>query len=85
MIPFTMFFGFLTLILSFFTKVWAYFVWYITYFCLRLINEIAHFFWQLEMSVWKYEAWQEAVYLEVTYFLLLIFFILYLQNKKTPA
>lgn len=85
MIPFTMFFGFLTLILSFFTQVWAYFVWYITYFCLKLINEIAHFFWQLEMSVWKYEAWQEAVYLEITYFLLLIFFILYLQNKKTPA
>jgi hypothetical protein len=85
LIPFTMFFWFLTLVFSLLSDFLSYWMWYISYFCLRLINEIAHFFGQLEMSVWKYEAWELWVYLEITYFLLLIFFILYLQNKKTPA
>lgn len=84
MMPIIMFFWWLTLLVGVFSQTLAYYVWYGEYFLLASVNGVAHFFGNLEFSVWKYDAWERGVYWEITYFLLLIFCILFFQYKKTP-
>lgn len=84
MMPFVMFFWFITLFLSELWYTWAYYLWYIPYFLLYFVNGVAHIFGNLEFALFQYDFWWYAWYLQMVYFILLAFCILYFRYKKTP-
>lgn len=84
-IPFAMLFGFLAIIAQFFSSLLGFMVWFINYFILKYIILIADFFWNLDISVLKIDFWIFGVFLEIMYFLILIFWIIYFRQEKSPT
>ncbi len=84
MIPFVMFFGCITLLLSEFWYIGAYYIWFLSYFSLWFVNTIAHIFWNIDFTLLEYDFWLHAPYLKILYFMILGFWIIYFRNKKTP-
>lgn len=81
-IPFTMLFWFLTIILNFVSTSLWFLLWFITYFLLKYIIIIANFFWNLDFSLFKLDFWEFNIYAEILYFLILIFSIIYFKIDK---
>lgn len=84
-IPFAMLFGFLAIIAQFFSSLLGFIVWFINYFILKYIILIADFFWNLDISVFKIDFWFFWIYLEIGYFMILIYWIIYFKQKENPT
>ncbi|MBW7954719.1 ComEC/Rec2 family competence protein [Candidatus Gracilibacteria bacterium] len=82
MIPFTMLFGFLTIILNFVSTSLGFLLGFITYFLLKYIIIIANFFGNLDFSLFKLDFGDFNIYAEILYFLILIFLIIYFKIDK---
>lgn len=82
MIPFTMLFGFLSILGEYISSQLWYVIGYINFFFLDFIIKVAYFIGHLEFSVLKVDLWMYAIYWEIIYFLLLVFWILYFKQEK---
>lgn len=83
-IPFTMLFWFLSILWELISdKIW-FIIWFINYFLLKYVILIADFIGNLDFSVIKIDFWFYWVYLEILYFMILIFWIIYFKQEKSP-
>lgn len=80
--PFAMFFWFLSILRDIINKKIGYFVWYITYFILKFVNEVASFFGNLKYSVILIDFWNYNTYIEIFYYMLLWFLVMYFKIRK---
>lgn len=84
-IPFSMFFGFLSVLWDLILdKIWFIFG-FINYFLLKYVVFIANYFWALKFAVYKIDLWVHAIYLEILYFMILVFLIIYFKQEKSPT
>lgn len=83
-IPFAMFFWVLSIIWDLiYEKLW-YFIWFFTYFILKFVNEVASFFGNLNYSLVFIDFWDYSIYIEIFYYMLLLFLIMYFKTIKNP-
>lgn len=83
-IPFAMLFWLLSIIWQMILEKIGFVIWFINYFLLNFIINIAHFFWNLDFSVIHIDMWIYAIYSEILYFMILIFWIIYFKQEKSP-
>lgn len=62
-------------------KIW-FILWFPTYFLLKFVNIVAEYFWNLSFSVFEFNYKDFFPYLEISYFLILIFLIVYFQKEN---
>ena len=79
-IPFAMLFWFISILWYLILPIIWIIIWWITYLFLRYVIEMVYFFWWLETTILKINFWELSLYIEVLYFMVIIFLILY--NKK---
>ncbi len=82
-IPLAMIFGFLSVIVYFVYPIWWIIIWYITWIFLKWDIMVVHFFWNLDWSLLKIDFWIYKNQLEITYFIIFIFLIIYFRKKET--
>ena len=80
-IPFAMLFWFLAVLLYFINPVWWVLFWVIDYIFLKYVIIIVTFFWEFKYSIFKIDFWEYSTFLEIIYFIILIFLILYFRKK----
>jgi competence protein ComEC len=83
-IPFAMLFWFLSILWEIIWYKIGFIIWFVNYFLLKYVILIAEYFWNLEFAVFKINFWIFGVYLEILYFMLLIFWIIYFKQEKSP-
>lgn len=82
-IPIAMLLGFISVILYLlYPLVWVIF-WFIAWLFLKYVIIMVHYFGSLKYSVYKVNLWDNAVFFELFYFIVLIFLILYLGKEKS--
>jgi len=81
-IPIAMLLGFISIIVHLVYPITWIIVWYITWLLLKWDIMIVHFFWKLEWSVLKVDFWIYKYHLEIMYFMILIFLIIWFREKK---
>lgn len=81
-IPIAMFLWFLSIILYIINPIFWYIIWYLDWVFLKWDMLVVNFFWTLEFSVLKYDFWFYKNYIEVVYFIIIIFLIFYFKPKK---
>jgi len=81
-IPFAMLFGFISVIVHTVYPIWWIFIWYITWIFLKWDIIVVHFFWKLEWSLLKIDLWIYKIHLEILYFIILIFIIIWFRKKE---
>lgn len=84
-IPFAMLFWFLSVIGQIFSSTIGFIFWFINYFFLKYVILVANYFWSLEFWVIKIDFWMYSIYLEILYFFILIFLIIYFWQQKNPT
>lgn len=81
-IPLAMLFWFLSIIVYFvFPTLWVI-IWYLTWILLKWDILIVHYFWQASWAILEFEFWILKNYLEILYFLILVFLIIYFKWTK---
>lgn len=83
-IPFAMLFWFLSILWEIIWYKIGFITWFVNYFLLKYVILIAEYFWNLEFAVLKINFWIFWVYLEILYFMILIFLIIYFRQEKSP-
>lgn len=83
-LPIAMFFWTLSVIVNIFFETLWYYLGFIWYFLLNFINRVAFYVSDLKFSVIDFDFWEYAKFLEIFYFLLLSFLIIYYNIKKKP-
>lgn len=82
-IPFAMLFWFLSVLWQLISdKLW-FFIWFINFYILKFIISVADYIWSLSFSVINLDFWIYSIYLEIVYFLLLLFSIIYVKKETT--
>lgn len=81
-IPLAMLFGFISVIVHFVYPLGWIIFWYLTWIFLKWDILVVHFFWKLEWSLLKIDLWVYKYHLEILYFIILIFLILWFKEKK---
>ena len=81
-IPFAMLFGFISVGLYYINPVWAYAVWFVEFILLKVTTSVGYLFWWFSASILEFEFWTDMAYLQILYYLIILFFILY--RKKQP-
>ncbi len=82
-IPLAMIFGFISVIVYIvYPFIWII-LWYITWIFLKWDIMVVHFFWNLEWSLLKIDVWIYKTHLEILYFIILIFLIIWFRKKET--
>ena len=81
-IPLAMLFGFVSVIVHFVYPFWWILIWYITWILLKWDIIVVHFFWNLEWSLLKIDLWIYKIHLEILYFIILIFLIIWFRKKE---
>ncbi len=84
-IPFAMLFWFLSILWEIIWYKIGFIIWFINYFLLKYVILVAEYFWNLEFAVFKINFWIFWVYLEILYFMMLIFWIIYFRQEKNPT
>jgi len=80
-IPFSMLFWFLSILWQLISdKLW-FIIWFVNFYILKFIIWVANFIWGLDFSFINLDFWKYSIYLEIIYFLLLSFFILYTRKE----
>lgn len=80
-IAIAMLLGFISIILYVLNPVLWYLVWYLDWVFLKWDMLVVHFFWTKSFSVISYDFWIYKNYIEIIYFILLIFLIFYFKTK----
>lgn len=84
-IPLAMLFGFISVLVHFvYPTIWIL-VWYITWIFLKWDILVVHFFWKQEWSLLKIDLWIYKYHLEILYFIILIFLIIWFRKKEEQA
>ena len=81
-IPLAMLFGFISVIVHFVYPFGWIIIWYITWIFLKWDIIVLHFFWKLEWSILKINLWIYKYHLEILYFIIIIFLIIWFKQKK---
>ncbi len=81
-IPLAMIFGFLSILVHFVYPMWWIIIWYITWIFLKWDIIVVHFFWNLEWSLIKFNLWNYSTHIEILYFIILIYIILWFRKKE---
>lgn len=84
-IPFAMLFWFLSLLWNLIWYEIGFVFWFINYFVLKYVVGVANFFGSLDFSLIEIDFGLYGVYLEILYFIILVFLILYFKQEKNPA
>ena len=82
-IPFAMFFWFLSIIWAYINNYLWYLIWYIEYFLLKYVNTVAIYFWNIKNWTFSYDFWILWIYFQILYFMILVFLILYFSKWKS--
>jgi len=81
-IPLAMIFGFLSILVHFVYPMWWIIIWYITWIFLKWNIMVVHFFWNLEWSLIKFNLWNYSTHIEILYFVILLFIIIWFRKKE---
>lgn len=81
-IPLAMIFWFISIIVHFVYPILWIIIWYITWILLKWDILVVHFFWKLDWSLLKIDLWIYKTHLEITYFIILIFLIIWFRKKE---
>jgi hypothetical protein len=81
-IPLTMVLGFISVIVHFVYPLWWIIIWYLTWIFLKWDIMIVHFFWKLEWSLLKFDFWIYETQIEIFYYLMLLFLIIWFRKKE---
>jgi competence protein ComEC len=81
-IPLAMIFGFLSILVHFVYPLWWIIIWYITWIFLKWDIIVVHFFWNLEWSLLKINIWTYSTHLEILYYIILIFLIIWFRKRE---
>jgi len=81
-IPISMLLWFFSLVAYHIMPVFWYVFWFLNYQLLHYDMIMVAFFWNLEFSVFKYDFWVYKNILEISYFMILAFVILYFRGEK---
>ncbi len=81
-IPVAMLFWFLSILFYLLAPILWYVVWYIAWIFLKWDMLVVKFFWTKNFSVLSYDFWVWGVYIEIVYFIVLIFLILYFKKRN---
>lgn len=81
-IPLAMFFWFLSIVFYLVTPIFGYIIWYLAWLFLKWDMLIVNFFWTREFSVFKYDFAEGGVFVQMLYFIVLVFLILFFRKKK---
>jgi competence protein ComEC len=81
-IPLAMIFGFLSILVHFVYPLWWIIIWYITWIFLKWDIIVVHFFWNLEWALLKINIWTYSTHLEILYFIILIFLIIWFRKRE---
>lgn len=82
LMPFVMLFWFLSILWNFIYETFWYFIWFVSYFLLKFINEVALFFWNLGFGIIQTDFYNYWIYFQILYFIIFWFIILFFQQKK---
>ena len=81
-IPIAMLLWFLSIILYLINPFLAHAMWYLDWIFLKWDMLVVEFFWTKEFSVLKYDFWEIWWYIQILYFVLLIFLVLFFRKKE---
>ncbi len=81
-IPIAMLLWFISIILYPINHFLWYIVWYLDWIFLKWDMLVVNFFWTKEFSVLTYDFWEYKNYIEISYFLILIFLVIFFNSSK---
>lgn len=81
-IPIAMLLWFISIIAYVINPVFGYIIWYLDWVFLKWDMLVVNFFWTKEFSVLKYDFGDSATYIQIIYFIVLIFLVLFFRRKK---
>jgi len=82
-IPLAMFFGFISLPVYYVSNIAWVFIWYFSWIFLKWDITLIHFFWKQNWSLIQYDFWNLKNIIEILYFIILIFLIIYFRKKES--
>ncbi len=82
-IPFAMLFWFISIIVYYMSNILWIFIWYFAWIFLKWTILMVNFFGEKESFILKYNIWNYDYIIEIIYFLILIFLIIYFRKKET--
>lgn len=81
-IPIAMLLWFLSVILYLINPFLWYLIWYLDWIFLKWDMLVVNFFWTKEFSVLKYDFGENWIYIQILYFILLVFLILFFRTRN---
>ncbi len=81
-LPISMLLGFISIFVYYVFNIAWIFIWYLTWIFLKWDISVIHFFWKQEWSLIQYDFWIYKNYIEIIYFIILIFVIIYFRKKE---
>ncbi len=81
-IPIAMFLWFLSILIYWFSAFLWGIIWYITWILLKYDITIVHIFWNMDFAILKFDFWIYSSYLEIFYFVVLIFAVMYFKKVE---
>jgi competence protein ComEC len=81
-IPIAMLFGFISILVYFVYSSFWIIIWYIAWIFLKWDILVVHFFWKQDWALLKFDLWIYKYHLEILYFIILIFLIIYFRKKE---
>lgn len=84
-IPIAMFLGFLSVCVYYVYSPWAIFIWYFWWIFLKWDMLMVDFFWNQDWAVIHFDFWIYKYHLEILYFIVMVFLILYFRKKEAQA
>jgi competence protein ComEC len=82
-VPFSMLFGTISLIISYFSDLWAYMVSYLSFFFLHWTTSTAFIISELPGTLLKLDFWIYTTHLQVLYYLIVSYFVLYFHKNSS--
>jgi hypothetical protein len=81
-IPISMLLGFTSIIVYSVSNFLWILIWYLTWIFLKWSIIVIHFFWKQEWSLIKYDFWNLSSFIQILYFIILIYLIIYYRKKE---
>jgi hypothetical protein len=76
-----MFFWFISVLLYMLNPLFWLIIWYITWIFLKFDIMVVHYFWRLDFAVLKIDFWDFKSRLELLYFVVIVFLIVYFREE----
>jgi hypothetical protein len=81
-IPIAMLLWFISIIAYTVNPIFGYIIWYLDWVFLKWDMLVVNFFWTKEFSVLKYDFGESSTYIQIIYFVILIFLVIFFRGKK---